>query len=555
MKAREILVLSMYPLSSGYRSRLEASLGLIPEYKLASDLRHGGFRALIGHLARSRYAKIILPCEVPEASCALSIMQLVAAAHRLPEINICDPDLVFRRISLWQLIKGTIGLGLASLGGIRARKRLARRAERQLRIPEEVRQLAGGNQRILYLKNNLWFGLRAGGSVGHVAGVINGMIGLGHTVRFLSPETPKYLATNAESELVPLFSHFALPAAANLFRVQELSFKKAIACASEFRPTLLYQRLSLGDWTAIEVADKLKIPVIVEYNGSELWVAKNWGANTRYSSEMTAAEDAMLRRANLVFTISEALRDELVARGIPSSRVAWYPNCVDSAQFDPKAISAIDRESARSILRAEPDDFVIMFMGTFGLWHGAEIFARAAAILSADSDWMRNTKTRFAFVGDGKTREKCSEIVQMSAAANYTVFTGLVPQHEAPKYLAAADAFVASHVPNVDGSKFFGSPTKLFEYMAMQRPIVASALDQIAAVLRHEETALLVRPGDPQALADGLRRVGENRLLGHRLAVAAREEAIALYSWNRHVTVMMDALASASRTGSSAGSN
>ncbi len=54
-----------------------------------------------------------------------------------------------------------------------------------------------------------------------------------------------------------------------------------------------------------------------------------------------------------------------------------------------------------------------------------------------------------------------------------------------------------------DGSRFFGSPTKLFEYMAMGKGIVASRLDQLAEVLEHDQTAWLVTPGDVEELADG----------------------------------------------------
>jgi glycosyltransferase involved in cell wall biosynthesis len=97
-----------------------------------------------------------------------------------------------------------------------------------------------------------------------------------------------------------------------------------------------------------------------------------------------------------------------------------------------------------------------------------------------------------------------------------------VPQEEGPAYLAACDVLVATHVPNPDGSKFFGSPTKLFEYMATGRGIVASRLGQIAEVLEHGRTALLTEPGSPDALAEALARmVHDERLraeLGHARA-------------------------------------
>jgi glycosyltransferase involved in cell wall biosynthesis len=142
----------------------------------------------------------------------------------------------------------------------------------------------------------------------------------------------------------------------------------------------------------------------------------------------------------------------------------------------------------------------------------------------------------------------CESIIDSSPAQKATSFTGLVPQHEAPAYLAAADAFVSPHVPNKDGSKFFGSPTKLFEYMAMAKPIVASALDQIAEVLSDGRTAVMTKPGDAVELALGIRKIVEDRELGLRLGLAAREEVLLHFTWDRHVSLILNSARSRSKS-------
>ncbi len=545
----DTLALTLYPLSTGYRAMLESKLGTVPDYRLVSDLRHGGGAALFRHLLRSRYRRVVLPCEVPETASVLSIVELLGAAHKLPLLQVCDPAGNLRRVRFRELFRGARGLALATLAGRRARQRSVKAALATRHMPRRSHALSEGAQRVLYLKNNLWFGLRAGGSVGHVAGVINGLVELGHEVHFVSPESPKYLSPKVGATAVPLFGHYALPAEANLFRLQESAVRAALDVAKEFRPTLIYQRLSLGDWTGVAVAQALCLPLIVEYNGSELWVAKNWGGNVRFADEMAAAEVAMLHCADLVFTISEPLQEELLNRGLESSRVAFYPNCVDPSIYSPAHVPAGTRLNARRRLGATDREQIIMFVGTFGLWHGAEVFAEAATRLAHDPGWLSRTHVRFAFVGDGKTRARCEEIIRAEpAAAARTVFTGLIPQHETPAYLAAADAFVASHVPNADGSRFFGSPTKLFEYMAMERPVIASALDQIAEVLADGETAILVRPGDASDLARGIGRLLDDRALGSRLANAARVEVLKNYTWTRHVQEILGALARAGGT-------
>ena len=99
-------------------------------------------------------------------------------------------------------------------------------------------------------------------------------------------------------------------------------------------------------------------------------------------------------------------------------------------------------------------------------------------------------KVRLLLIGDGGKMPLVRDILQRSGAIGRAVLTGTVPQSDTPGYLATADIFASPHVPNPDGSPFFGSPTKLFEYMAMGRAIIASDLDQIGEVLAVSYTHL-----------------------------------------------------------------
>jgi glycosyltransferase involved in cell wall biosynthesis len=72
----------------------------------------------------------------------------------------------------------------------------------------------------------------------------------------------------------------------------------------------------------------------------------------------------------------------------------------------------------------------------------------------------------------------------------------------------------------------------MFEYMAAGRAIVASDLPAIREVLQHEMNAVLVRPGDPQALSAGIQRLAADPDLAERLARQAFED-VARYAWER----------------------
>ena len=120
--------------------------------------------------------------------------------------------------------------------------------------------------------------------------------------------------------------------------------------------------------------------------------------------------------------------------------------------------------------------------------------------------------------------------LQLNCASRVT-FTGLIPPADVAARLRECDLLVLPN-PASAISSAFTSPLKLFEYMASGRPIVASDLPSIREVLRHEENALLVQPGNPPALVAGIARVKEDPPLGRRLADRARVD-VREFTWGR----------------------
>jgi glycosyltransferase involved in cell wall biosynthesis len=212
------------------------------------------------------------------------------------------------------------------------------------------------------------------------------------------------------------------------------------------------------------------------------------------------------------------------------------------------------------------DAVVVMFIGTFGAWHGVEVFAQAIrAMAERDADALRAGKVHFVLVGDGLKMPAVRAALPPSFDHSLVTMTGLVPQEDAPQYLAIADVVVSPHVQNADGSRFFGSPTKLFEYMVMGKAIVASDLEQIGTILKagihvanlpdadprpgEDRLAVLCPPANVDALVEALwfivRQPAWRRVLGGN----ARAEALTKYTWARHVSAILDGLAAVSNTG------
>ncbi len=127
--------------------------------------------------------------------------------------------------------------------------------------------------------------------------------------------------------------------------------------------------------------------------------------------------------------------------------------------------------------------------------------------------------------------ERTRELARRLGISSRVKFLGYLPPPQVAEERPRADIFV---IPLLDSTtaRDFTSPLKLFEAMAANRPIVASDLPTIREVLTDEANALLVQPGNPEALAGAIRKLALNPALGLRLASRAREDA-KQYSWDR----------------------
>jgi len=150
-------------------------------------------------------------------------------------------------------------------------------------------------------------------------------------------------------------------------------------------------------------------------------------------------------------------------------------------------------------------------------------------------------------VGDGMYRDEVERIITEAGLRQQVIFVGQVEHQRVPALLDACDLLLSPHAPMTDGSEFFGSPTKLFEYMATGKAIVASRLGQIGEVLVDNETALLVEPGSAQELADAILRLSGSRDLRARLGAAARQAAIERHTWKQNAQRVIDEYLSLSK--------
>jgi glycosyltransferase involved in cell wall biosynthesis len=449
---------------------------------------------------------------------------------------IADADGQERDITLGVLVRWSMQVMREAVG----RGALLRAVEREIEALEHAPpRAAAWNPRAvpLYLRTDLSFGVRAGGSVGHIAGVANELARVLRPPVFVSTASVPTLGADVEVHPISVPERFWNFQEVPAFALNDVCTSTALDAVGARDVAFVYQRYSLNNFSGLQLARQLRVPLILEYNGSEIWMSRHWSRPLKYEALASRIERLNVMTADLVVVVSRAMRDELVARGVDAERVLMNPNAVDPDRYSP----SIDGGGVRARVGLG-GALVIGFISTFSPWHGAPVLARAFVEFLQRHPEHRGW-VRLLMIGNGADAEPCRQIIADAGFADAAIFTGLVPQQDGPAYLAACDLLVSPHVPNPDGTPFFGSPTKLFEYMAMGRGIIASDLDQIGEVLRHNDTAWLVPPADVQALADGLAALVADAPLRDRLGAAARQEVLAHHTWRAHVDRTLAALA------------
>lgn len=380
----------------------------------------------------------------------------------------------------------------------------------------------------VYLRPGLDFGLHAGGSIGHIAGVVNNLDSFSASPVFISTDEIPTVRDDIETHYIRPDDSFW-----DLKDIPYFNFNfRFIDRASgvlESRPVaFVYQRYALSQYSGVALARRLGVPLVTEFNGSEVWVSRNWGGALKYDRLMEDIERLNVLAADLVVVVSQPIKDDLIGWGVEPERILVNPNGVDTKKYSPE----IDGAPVRGKY-GFGDRTVIGFIGTFGKWHGAEVLAESFGMLVSRYPEYRD-RVRLLMIGDGLTMPLVKANLTKYDAAELATLTGMVPQPQGPAHLAAADILASPHVPNPDGTPFFGSPTKLFEYMAMGRGIAASELGQIGEILQHGETALLTEPGNAEDFMTALKKLIDEPDTRRRLAANARRAATEKHTWKEH---------------------
>ena len=335
------------------------------------------------------------------------------------------------------------------------------------------------------------------------------------------------------------------PAGLNEWRLMRATEQRLEALVRELKPDVIHAHSPvLNAIPAIRVGRRLGVPVVYEIRAFWEDAAVDHGTTSEGSLRYRvtrALETWAIKRVAHVFTICDGLRQDILARGVPESRVTVIPNAVDVDGFQ---LSGAPDESLKAGLGLAGKT-VVGFVGSFYAYEGLDLLLEAFPALIG-----RHPDLRLLLVGGGPQDANLKAQAQRLGVADKVIFTGRVPHAQVSRYYDLIDLLVyPRHSMRLTE---LVTPLKPLEAMAQGRIFAASSVGGHRELIRDGETGRLFAAGDAAALAGTVSEMLSDRQHWPAMRQAGRRFVEDVRNWRnsvRNYVAVYDALTRA-RVGS-----
>ncbi|MEO6925815.1 MAG: glycosyltransferase family 4 protein [Rhodanobacter sp.] len=365
----------------------------------------------------------------------------------------------------------------------------------------------------------------------HIRGIVEALRELGHDVSVMSfpgadPEHETAVQNPSGSGgLAGLVTR--LPGV--VFELFELAYNlvtwlRMSTAIRQRQPQLIYERYSLFLFATVWLARRNEIPIILEINDSALVkrVRPLW-----LRSLARRIEGWCMRRCTGLVFISTYFQQQAQAAHGEIARSVVSPNAADLGRFDPARFDIPQLRAKRGL-----DGRVVCgHIGVFAVWHGMDVFMDAITARLVEAPDLT-----LLLVGDGRTLPAIRAMVHERGLSDRVLLPGRVSHDDIPAWIACMDYAV------LPDSNEYGSPMKLFEFMAMGVAMVAPDYAPIAEVVDDGRTGWLFPRRQIEACVQRVIELASQA--GERLRVgnAARECIVREHQWRNNAEQLLSLL-------------
>jgi glycosyltransferase involved in cell wall biosynthesis len=235
-------------------------------------------------------------------------------------------------------------------------------------------------------------------------------------------------------------------------------------------------------------------------------------------------DSLIVRYCNFLLPTTRAMKQYLIGINQRAEQKSWViPNGIDLDRF----ANIPPKEECRRKLDLPLDKKIVLYSGNFVARKGIYVLAEAASLLD---------KEILVVLIGGHDPDSISEFKEKVGERKNILVGGYKPHDEIPYWIGACDVAVAPNSANAETEQGeaaikWTSPMKIYEYMAAGRPIVASDIPAMHEII-DEESAILVEPDSPKALAEGINAAIQDKEKTDRL-VAKAFENVKEHTWEK----------------------
>ena len=289
--------------------------------------------------------------------------------------------------------------------------------------------------------------------------------------------------------------------------------KELTRIVADEKPDVIHAHSSyLNALAAVPAARRFNLPLVYEVRtlwGESAVVEDGLRVNSWRYRMVWRLELSAMRNATAVIPIAEGIRDELVRKGVPASKMTVVGNGVDSARF-----VARERDAALAGKHGLDGKFVVGFIGSMRRLEGLSTLVQAFASARA-----RRADIALVIVGDGPDKPDLEVLAKKLGVAD-VLFTGNVPHDQVGAWYSVMDVLVYPRIRATINERV--TPLKPLEAMALGKVCVASDVGGLKELVADGETGVIFEAGNHEALADVLEGLMNDR---PRLAKLARQGA------------------------------
>ncbi len=389
-------------------------------------------------------------------------------------------------------------------------------------LRKKRKQANDENKNILYIATQRYVSNAFGGHVSHMGNVINSFRNLGWHVFLVSPgEFPRL---DCEKMVIKPFRDGFIPPCFTDMLYDFYVTYKTLKIINEINPAFIYQRHGNFHLAGAILSFLTGVPYILEVNGIIPCEKEYWGIISGWITKLFIPyEKISLKNAARISAISLEIKDTLIKTGTEPEKIYLNPNGVDVRMFTP------GQEASKGIREQLGIDqcIVIGYAGIFDNYHGVDTITETVKSITN-----QYKNSAFILIGDGLLQKSTRESISDITGRERVIFTGKIDFHLMPAYLDACDILMFSGGRANKG--FYFSPIKLFEYMAMEKPVISYNTGQMSRVIENGVDGLLVDPSSMENYIKGMEYLIQNPHLWSKMGKAARKKVEESFSWKRN---------------------